>query len=111
AGPVPADLGARRAWLVARSEVTRPIERALDQLGELLKGGHAPSLEKVTWVPRLTACVTASERFFDERVRLGSESAAQNRGLTRAQWPRIQSAAAVLRSLAPYLPESASASR
>ena len=106
AGPVPDDILLRRAWLVARTEVTRPIERSLDQLGELLKGGHAPSLEKVAWVPRLNACVVASERYFDERVRLGGDEEAQNRDLARAQWPRIQSASAVLRALAPYLKEN-----
>ncbi|HEX4822847.1 MAG TPA: hypothetical protein VFV19_00895 [Candidatus Polarisedimenticolaceae bacterium] len=105
AGPVPGDVNDRRAWLVARYELTRPIERSLDQLGELLKGGHAPSLEKTVWVPRLTACVMASERYFDERVKLGSDEDASNRELTRAQWPHIQSASAVLRALAPWLRE------
>ena len=111
AGPVPDDILARRAWLVARSELTRPIERALDQLGELLKGGHAPGLEKIGWVPRLNACVMASERYFDERVRLGSDEEATNRDLARAQWPRIQSASAVLRSLDLYRHEPGDPSR
>ena len=106
AGPVPEDLYERRLWLTSRYEQVRPVERSLDQLGELLRGGHAPSLKETVWLPRLNACITACERFFDERVRLGSAELASGREVARSEWPKIQAAAAVFQSLAPYLRET-----
>jgi hypothetical protein len=106
AGPVPEDLQDRRVWLVSRYELVRPIERSLDELNELLRGGHAPELENETWLPRLTACITACERYFDERVRLGGADAAPNGELATAQWSRIRAAGAVLESFAPFLKET-----
>jgi hypothetical protein len=110
-GPVPADTDARRAWLAARYELIHPVERSLDALGELLRGGHAPSLENSTWLPRLTACLMACERYFDERVRLGSDGTAPGGEVAHAEWPRIQAAAAVLRSFGPYLKAADAKSR
>jgi len=105
AGPVPADRDDRRDWLIARNEIVRPIARSLDELTELLRGGHAPSLEDERWLPRLTACLTACERFFDERVRLGGDENAPNRELAAAQWDRILAAGRVFEALAPFLKE------
>jgi hypothetical protein len=105
AGPVPPDRDARRDWLLARNEIVRPLERSLDQLNELLKGGHAPALEREAWLPRFTACLTASERYFDDRVRFGGEDNARNRELAAAQWQRILAAADVFESWAPLLEE------
>lgn len=107
AGPVPEDRDPRYDWLLARNEIIRPLERSLDSLTDLLRGGHAPKLEDEVWLPRLNACLTACERFFDERVRLGGEENAPNRELTFAQWERIRSAGRVLDSLRPFFKESA----
>jgi hypothetical protein len=105
AGPVPADRDDRREWLLARNEIVRPIERSLDQLTELLRHGHAPALEQEPWLPRLTACLTACERYYDERVRLGGDENAPNRELAAAQWSRIVAAGRVFEAWAPFLKE------
>ena len=105
AGPVPSDRDDRRDWLIARKVFVRPIERSLDELTELLRGGHAPELEDETWLPRFTACLTACERFYDDRVRLGGEENAPNRDLAAAQWARIVEAGRVFDSLVAFLKE------
>jgi len=105
AGPVPKDRDDRRDWLLARNEIVRPLERSLDQLTELLKGGHAPALERELWLPRFTACLTACERYFDDRVRFGGDENARNPELAAAQWKRILAAAGVFESFAPMLKE------
>jgi hypothetical protein len=105
AGPVPADRDERRDWLMARNEIVRPIERSLDELTELLRGGHAPALEDESWLPRLNACLTACERFYDERVRLGGDENAPNGELAAAQWDRIFAAGRIFASFGPFLRE------
>jgi hypothetical protein len=105
AGPIPMNRDARRDWLIARNEIVRPIERSLDELTELLRGGHAPALEDESWLPRLTACLTACERYYDERVRLGGDDNAPNRELAAAQWDRILATERVLSSFGPFLKE------
>lgn len=105
AGPIPEDRDDRRDWLIARNEIVRPIERSLDQLTELLRGGHAPALADEKWLPRFNACLTACERFFDERVRFGGENNAPNKEQATTQWPRIVAAEHVLGSFAVYLKE------
>jgi len=105
AGPVPADRDSRHDWLIARNEIVRPIERSLDQLTELLRGGHAPALEDEAWLPRFTACLTACERFYDERVRLGGDDIAPNRELAGLQWNAILAAGRVFDAFGPYLKE------
>lgn len=107
AGPVPAVREQRRDWLIARNEIVRPIERSLDELTERLRGGHAPGLEDEVWLPRFTACLTACERFYDERVRLGGEENAPNGDLAAVQWARIVEAGHVFESWAPFLKEPA----
>lgn len=106
AGPVPADPDARRDWLFARNEIVRPIERSLDDLNEQMRRGFAPSLEDERWPSRLTACITACERFFDERVRLAGAGDAPNADLAAVQWSRILAAGGVLDALGPFLPDS-----
>jgi hypothetical protein len=108
AGPVPAGRDDRRDWLIARNETVRPIERSLDELTELLRGGHAPELEDEAWLPRFTACLTACERFYDERVRLGGDEIAPNKDLAAAQWARIVEAGRIFDALAPFLKEPSS---
>jgi hypothetical protein len=105
AGPVPKDRTERRDWLISRNEIVRPIERSLDELTELLRKGHAPALTDEPWLPRLTACLTACERFYDERVRFGGDENAPNRELAAAQWTRILAASDVFESFAPFLKE------
>ena len=105
AGPVPEDRNERHDWLLSRVEIVRPIERGLDELTELLRRGHAPALEDEVWLPRFNACLTACERFYDERVRLGGDDIAPNRELASAQWSAMVAAGGVFRSFAPYLKE------
>ncbi len=99
-GPVPEDPLRRRAWLQVRKERIRPLERDLDSLSETLHGGFAPALESEAWLPRLIACLTACERHFEERVRLGEEDAT-NGDLAKAQWDSILAAVDALETLGP----------
>jgi hypothetical protein len=101
AGPRPAGSNERRIWMMERNEKIRPLERSLDELGELLRGGHAPSLKSAAWLPRLNACLMACERYFDEKVRADEPPSGE---LAAAEWPRILAAAAVLRSFSGYIP-------
>ena len=93
-----------------RKQVAILEARLGEQLAGLVanRGGvpfHAPALAEERWVPRLTACLTACERFFDDRVRLGSEEMAPNRELAEAQWDRVLAAARVLEAFGPFLNE------
>ncbi len=99
-GPVPEDSLRRRAWEQVRKERIRPIERDLDALSETLHEGFAPGLESEAWLPRLIACLTACERYFEERVRLG-EDEASNADLATAQWGSILAAVDALERLGP----------
>ena len=99
-GPAPTDSLRKRAWEQVRKEQIRPLERELDSLTESLRGGFAPGLEKEAWLPRLIACLTACERYFDERVRLGEEEAS-NADLAKAQWDSILAAVGALETLGP----------
>lgn len=105
AGPVPVNRDERRDWLLARNEIVRPIERSLDELTELLRRGHAPALEDELWLPRFTACLTACERFYEERVRVGGAEYAPNRELAATQWVRILAALEVFEAWGPFLKE------
>ena len=105
AGPVPVNRDERHEWLLARNEIVRPIERSLDELTELLRRGHAPALEDEVWLPRFTACLTACERFYEERVRFGGAENAPNRELAAAQWNRILAALEVFEAWGPFLKE------
>lgn len=106
-GPAPTDRDELRDWLMSRGEIVRPIVRSLDSLTELLRGGHAPAMQDEAWLPRLTACLTACERYFDERVRIGNAEDAPNGALAAAQWNRILAAGGVFAAFQPFLKEPA----
>jgi hypothetical protein len=94
AGPVPEDPLRRRAWLAARRDEMRGLERRLDALAERLRDGEVPELAALDWPSRFVACVTAAERHFEERVRLGEDAA--NREIADVQWPVILDAGRAL---------------
>ena len=98
AGPVPEDSLRRRAWEAARRDELRGLERSLDSLGERLRDGKVPELQELDWPPRFVACLTAAERYFEARVRLGDE--ATNGDVAGAQWPAFLAAAPALDALA-----------
>jgi hypothetical protein len=52
---------------------------------------------------RLVSCLTACERYFEERIRLG-ERQATNREIAIAQWERLLAAAEALDDLAKAAP-------
>ena len=58
--------------------------------------GHAAGQDDV--VPRLVSCLTAAERFFDQRWVLG-EDRTPNRELAENQWEAMNRAAAALDAL------------
>lgn len=99
AGPVPADSGRRRAWEAVRRRRVSEIERELDALVDLVRGGHAPELERHDWPVRLLSCVAACERHFDERLLVGRERAG-NAELAVEQWPVVLAAADAFEVLA-----------
>lgn len=98
AGPVPEEPLRRRAWLAARRDELRGLERRLDALAERLREGEVPELATLEWPSRFVACVTAAERHFEERVRLGDDAA--NRELADLQWPVILAAGRALEAAA-----------
>lgn len=108
AGPAPEDPVRHRAWLSARRDELRILERELDLVGEMLRGGYAPELEDQEWLHRFAACLTACERHFEERVRVGPGGASQ-RDLAEAQWPAILAAGDALDRLASIGPASSPA--
>jgi hypothetical protein len=81
-----------------RKERLRPLEAELDSLRETVSRGYIPEVAKESWPNRFVACLTACERNFEERVRLGSEEAT-NRDLAEAQWDRFLAARVALESL------------
>jgi len=98
-GPPPDDRQRRELWLRLRRERVQPIEAELDELAELLQRGHAPELQDLDWPVRLVTCLTACERHFEARGRVGEEHAT-SRDLARDQWDRLRAAAEVLRAIA-----------
>jgi hypothetical protein len=106
AAPAPTDPLRKRALEQARRDRIRPLERRLDELSEALRGGLAPGLKEESWPPRLVACLTGCERYYEERARLGDEEA-PNADLAKAQWPSILAAAAAFESLEPFAPTTA----
>ncbi len=103
AGPPPDDPRLVTAWVRVRAERLVPLEEELDAILEALRRGWAPELEAAEWPARLVTCVTACERFFDERFRRG-ERHATNRELCESQWPRLGVAAEALAQLAALEP-------
>jgi hypothetical protein len=102
-GPAPDDPALRNAWLKLRTTKIDPVEDQLDQLLSLLRRGHVPDLESEEWPLRLVSCLTACERYFEQRARLG-EKRAGNRDLALTQWPRMLSAGEAISSLVELPP-------
>jgi len=96
-GRAPADPLERLAWRSRRNELIRPLEQELDDLQQAARDGRCPRLEE-NWPGRLVACLTACERHFDERTRLGDDEAV-NGHLVRDQWARILAAGQVLEAI------------
>jgi hypothetical protein len=99
AGPPPEERERRELWLRLRREEFQVVEGELDALAEQVMRGHAPELEDQAWALRMVICLTACERHFEARGRVGEEQAT-NRDLTRNQWERLLAAAEALRALA-----------
>ena len=115
AGPPPKNRAHRAVWERLRRERWRDPEYRLDEALESIYRGHAPQLAEEDWPVRLISCVTACQRHFEERGRLGDERAT-NRDLARAQWDRILAARGALAAFAqlsrsPRLAESPAPSR
>ena len=102
-GPRPDDPGRRQHWLAFRKERFQPLEQQLDDILQTLRRRHAPALVEERWPVRLVSCLTACERYFEERVRLG-ERQATNREIAIAQWERLLAAAGALHDLATLAP-------
>jgi hypothetical protein len=103
AGPPPDDPGLRQHWLAFRKERFQPLEQELDDVLQTLQRGHAPALGEEPWPVRLVSCLTACERYFEERIRLG-ERQATNREIAIAQWDRLLAAAEAIDGLAKAAP-------
>jgi hypothetical protein len=99
AGPAPEDPQRREMWLRLRRERISTLEQQLDRLLDALLRGHAPALGEHQWPVRLVTCLTACERHFEERVRVG-EKQAINYDLARVQWDRLLAAAEALQAFA-----------
>lgn len=98
AGPPPTDPALREAWERLRFSRTQPLEQELDELLAAVRREHAPGLAEEVWPVRLVSCLTACQRHFEERTRLGEERAT-SRELALAQWDRLLAAADALEAL------------
>jgi hypothetical protein len=105
AGPPPEEPQRRRVWAELRKERFQPLERELDEVLQTLQRGHVPILEDEVWPVRLVSCLTACQRHFEERVRLG-ERQATNLEIAEAQWDRMMAASGALRALADLATQS-----
>ena len=99
AGPAPETELRRRAWETVRRQRIEPLEHELDELGETVRRGYVTDLTGRRWPMRLLGCLTACERYFEQRTRLG-EGRAPNADLAQAQWDGILAAADALDALA-----------
>ncbi len=103
AGPEPADPRERSVWRALRNEWLRPLEDELDSLLESVRGEQCAELRGEAWPPRFVACLTACERYFDDRGRKGEYEAA-NREMARAEWEVFLAAAEVIEAIAAQSP-------
>ena len=88
-----------RAWQRKRNDRLVRLEDQLDEVLNAVSRNHAPELEGRQWPMRLVSCLTAAERYFDQRWLIG-EDRAPNRDLARNQWQAMNRAAAALDALA-----------
>jgi len=102
-GPPPEDTWTLRAWRHLREQQMHVLERRLDGLLEMLRGGHVPAIAAADWPWRMVSCMTACQRYFDERVEHGGD--APNAELATAQWDTVRAAAAALRSVGELVPD------
>jgi hypothetical protein len=105
-GPAPAERHKRVSWERLRTEQLRPVERGLDELMTAVQRDHAPELHGEQWPLRLVSCLTATERYFDQRWLAGADNA-PNRDLAEAQWSPLNRAATALAALADLAPDDA----
>lgn len=99
AGPGPSDKRHRETWEQVRRSRLLSLEDDLDGVLHDLESGHAPELDADGWSARFVACLLASQRHFEARVRVGEERAG-GLELVRQQWQPILAAAEALESLA-----------
>jgi len=97
-GPPPTNRGEHANWARLRSNRLIPVENELDDLFTSVRRDRAPELDGETWPLRLVSCLTASERYFEQRWIDGK--AAPNRDLAEAQWRPLNQAAGALEALA-----------
>lgn len=97
-GPAPAERHKRVGWERLRTDLLRPIESSLDELLTAVQRNHAPELQGQQWPLRLVSCLTATERYFDQRWIAGADNA-PNRDLAEAQWRPFNRAATALAAL------------
>ena len=90
-GPPPAHRAKRADWEQRRSRRFAPLERDLNELFTSVQRNHAPELVGEPWPLRMVACLTAAERYFDQRWLTGNK--APNRELAEAQWEAFHRAA------------------
>ncbi len=109
-GPAPQDPALRNTWLKLRSTKVRPVETELDLILGLVQRDYSPELAREDWPIRLVSCLTACERYFEQRARLGEERAG-NRDLAVAQWSRLLAAGEALEALSRLKPRSRAAQR
>lgn len=98
AGPPPELSMRQRAWIALRRQRLRPLEAELDALAERLRRGGLEGFATSPWPRRFLACLTACERYFDERAVLGED--APNRSVAEEQWDALVAAGAALEATA-----------
>ena len=103
-GPAPTEIHKRASWERMRTDLLRPVERGLDELMTAVQRNHAPELQGEQWPLRLVSCLTATERYFDQRW-IAGEDRAPNRDLAEAQWRPFNRAATALAALAGLAPD------
>jgi len=99
AGPPPAEEARRKAWLRVREARILDLEGELDDVLWTMEYERGAELQGESWPVRLVSCITACERHFEERVRIGAERAT-NLDIARSQWPRMLIVADSLKALA-----------
>ena len=102
-GPPPRDPHLRDAWVKLRTAKVQPVESELDRILTMVRRDFASELTEEDWPARYVSCLTACERYFEQRARVG-ERRARNRELARAQWSTILTAAEALAALSELTP-------
>lgn len=103
-GPPPNDRAKRTRWERLRSTQLRPVERSLDELMNAVQREHAPGLKGEQWPLRMVSCLTATERYFEQRWVDGADRT-PNRELAEAQWRPLNRAGTALDALSRLAPE------